>query len=149
MSCLYGRLPSSLSTPVPTVFACWRMPTLRMSLTGKLPTPSPGGPLLPLPFANGERLVYDVTWLGMRAGYCHHGRARRRRRPGQAATHAEHVSQVESHGDEVLPVDNRGVSQVVISNVFFPGTLTFARREGKRFNDFDYTFRHSDGGDAF
>lgn len=22
----------------------------------------------PLPFANGERLSYDVTWLGMRAG---------------------------------------------------------------------------------
>ena len=25
-------------------------------------------PSVPLPFVNGERLSYDVTWLGMRAG---------------------------------------------------------------------------------
>ncbi len=36
------------------------------------------------------------------------------------------------------PVDNRAVSTVDVES-FLPLHMTFARREGKRFNDFDYT----------
>ena len=42
------------------------------------------------------------------------------------------------------PVDNR-VSSTIDVESFLPRHMTFARREGKRFNDFDYTFRHSEG----
>lgn len=42
------------------------------------------------------------------------------------------------------PVENRGVSIVDLES-FLPRHMTFTRREGKRFNDFDYTFRHSEG----
>ena len=42
------------------------------------------------------------------------------------------------------PVDNRVASTVDVEP-FLPRHMTFARREGKRSNDFDYTFRHSEG----
>ena len=42
------------------------------------------------------------------------------------------------------PVDNR-VSSIIDVESFLPRHMTFARREGKRSNDFDYTFRHSEG----
>ena len=42
------------------------------------------------------------------------------------------------------PVDNRVVSTVDVES-FLPRHMTFARREGKRSNDFDYTFHHNEG----
>lgn len=42
------------------------------------------------------------------------------------------------------PVENRVASTVDVMS-FLPRHMTFARREGKRSNDFDYTFRHSEG----
>ena len=101
-------------------------------------------PSVPLPFVNGERLSYDVTSLGMRAGI---------------ATMAVQESQGEGGRPELTfgmrarssptvtkfyPVDNRGVSTVDLDS-FLPRHMAFARREGKRFNDFDYTFRHKEG----
>ena len=42
------------------------------------------------------------------------------------------------------PVDNRVESQIDLTT-FLPEHMTFRRREGKRKNDFDYTFRHKEG----
>lgn len=98
----------------------------------------------PLPFANGERLAYDVTWLGMRAGIAtmivqegHDERGRQQLTLSMTARSSPTVT-------KFYPVDNRGVSQVDLES-FLPTHMTFARREGKRFNDFDYTFRHHEG----
>ncbi|MCW5798256.1 MAG: DUF3108 domain-containing protein [Nitrospira sp.] len=98
----------------------------------------------PLPFADGERLAYDVTWLGMRAGIAtmivqegHDDRRRQQLTFRMTARSSPTVT-------KFYPVDNRGVSQVDLES-FLPTHMTFARREGKRFNDFDYTFRHHEG----
>ncbi|MDR4473488.1 MAG: DUF3108 domain-containing protein [Nitrospira sp.] len=95
-----------------------------------------------LPFIDGERLAYDVTWLGLRAGIATmvvQDSVDDRGRPQLMLS----MTAVRPHGDEVLSVDNRGLSQVDLES-FLPRHMTFARR-GKRFNDFDYTFRHSEG----
>jgi len=42
------------------------------------------------------------------------------------------------------PVDNRVESQIDLTT-FLPEHMTFRRREGKRKNDFDYTFHHKEG----
>ena len=98
----------------------------------------------PLPFANGERLAYDVTWLGMRAGIAtmivqegHDDRGRQQLTLSMTARSSPTVTKFYS-------VDNRGESQVDLES-FLPTHMTFARREGKRFNDFDYIFRHHEG----
>lgn len=97
-----------------------------------------------LPFAHGERLTYDVTWLGMRAGIAtmivQEGPVEGPRPQLTFAMTARSSPTV----TKFYPVDNRGVS-VVDRESFLPRHMTFARREGKRFNDFDYTFRHTEG----
>ena len=97
-----------------------------------------------LPFASGERLSYDVTWLGMRAGIAtmvvQEG-------PVEGAKPQLTFSMTARSSPTVTkfyPVDNRGVSIVDLESLL-PRHMTFARREGKRFNDFDYTFRHTEG----
>lgn len=98
----------------------------------------------PLPFANGERLAYDVTWLGLRAGLAtmivEEGQDERGRQQLTLRMTARSSPTV----TKFYPVDNRGLSQVDLES-FLPTHMTFARREGKRFNDFDYTFRHREG----
>jgi hypothetical protein len=42
------------------------------------------------------------------------------------------------------PVDNRVASTIDVES-FLPRHMVFTRREGKRANDFDYTFRHNEG----
>lgn len=119
-------------TLVPTVLHAEADPNGKLSVSA------------PLPFANGERLAYDVTWLGMRAGIAtmivqegHDERGRQQLTLSMTARSSPTVT-------KFYPVDNRGVSQVDLES-FLPTHMTFARREGKRFNDFDYTFRHHEG----
>lgn len=110
------------------------------SATTDGPPPVPAA----LPFVNGERLSYDVTWLGMRAGIAtmvvQEGPSDGSRPQLTFAMTARSSPTV----TKFYPVDNRGVSQVDLDS-FLPRHMTFARREGKRFNDFDYTFRHGEG----
>ncbi len=102
------------------------------------PTPTP------LPFQAGERLSYDVTWLGMRAGIAtmvvQEG-------PGEGGRQQLTLGMTARSSPVVTkfyPVDNHGVSIVDLES-FLPRRMTFSRREGKRFNDFEYTFRHGEG----
>lgn len=98
----------------------------------------------PLPFPAGERLSYDVSWLAMRAGMAtltvQEGPAqggRRRITLGMVARSSPVVT-------KFYPVENRVASTVDIES-FLPRHMTFSRREGKRSNEFDYTFRHDEG----
>ncbi len=99
---------------------------------------------VPLPFANGERLAYDVTWLGMRAGIATMVVQEGLSAGGRSELTFSMTARSSPTVTKFYPVDNRGVSQVDLDS-FLPTHMTFARREGKRFNDFDYTFRHSEG----
>ncbi len=137
------RLPSFPHTLLCTVaiLAWMSIPMALHAEPGPQGRPSVSAPL---PFANGERLAYDVTWLGMRAGIAtmvvqegHDDRGRQQLTLSMTARSSPTVT-------KFYPVDNRGVSQVDLES-FLPTHMTFARREGKRFNDFDYTFRHQDG----
>lgn len=117
------------------------LPTLSLAEAGQNERPSVSAPL---PFANGERLAYDVTWLGMRAGIA---TMAVQEGPGEGGRPQLTLSMTARSSPTVTKfysVDNRGVSQVDLES-FLPTHMTFARREGKRVNDFDYTFRHGEG----
>lgn len=98
----------------------------------------------PLPFANGERLAYDVTWLGMRAGIATMVVQEGADDQGKPQLILNMTARSSPTVTKFYPVDNRGVSHVDLES-FLPRHMTFARREGKRFNDFDYIFRHREG----
>ncbi len=98
----------------------------------------------PLPFVSGERLSYDVTWLGMRAGIATMFVQESQGESGRPQITLGMTARSSPVVTKFYPVDNRGVSVVDLES-FLPRHMTFARREGKRFNDFDYTFRHSEG----
>ncbi|MDR4474323.1 MAG: DUF3108 domain-containing protein [Nitrospira sp.] len=97
-----------------------------------------------LPFANGEQLSYDVTWLGMRAGIATMVVQEHSDEQGRPQLIFAMTARSSPTVTKFYPVLNRGVSIVDLES-FLPRHMTFARREGKRFNDFDYTFRHSEG----
>lgn len=98
----------------------------------------------PLPFANGERLSYDVTWLGLRAGLATMVVQGTLGEGGRQQLTLAMTARSSPTVTKFYPVDNRGLSIVDLDS-FLPRHMTFARREGKRFNDFDYTFRHAEG----
>lgn len=97
-----------------------------------------------LPFLIGERLSYDLTWLGMRAGIATMVVQESQGESGRPQLTLGMTARSSPVVTKFYPVDNRGVSVVDLES-FLPRHMTFARREGKRFNDFDYTFRHSEG----
>lgn len=108
---------------------------------------TPGGPLAvppPLPFSAGERLSYDLTWLGMRAGIATMAVQKNQSPDGRPQIVLSLVARSSPAVTKIYPVENRVTSRVDIES-FLPAHMTFTRREGKRSNDFDYTFRHSEG----
>lgn len=99
---------------------------------------------VPLPFSAGERLSYDLTWLAMRAGIA---TMAVQENQAQNSPHQIMLSLVARSSPVVTkfyPVENRVASTVDVGP-FLPRHMTFSRREGKRSNDFEYTFRHSEG----
>ena len=96
------------------------------------------------PFQVGEQLTYDISWLYITAG-----------------TAVMAVSDAGMDGDRTLaklittaqsrpaitkffPVDNR-VESVVDLATLLPEHLLFKRREGKKKEDFEYTFHQKEG----
>ncbi|MDP9132128.1 MAG: DUF3108 domain-containing protein, partial [Nitrospirota bacterium] len=98
----------------------------------------------PLPFVSGERLSYDVTWLGMRAGIATMVVQESQSESGRPQITLGMTARSSPVVTKFYPVDNRGVSIVDLES-FLPRRMTFSRREGKRFNEFEYTFRHGEG----
>lgn len=103
-----------------------------------------GSGLPAMPFQPGERFTYDISWLGISAGKAvmevtgDVG-------PGERPV-ANFVTTTQSSPmiTKFYPVDNRVESQVELAT-FLPRHMTFRRREGKKKNDFEYTFRHQEG----
>lgn len=98
----------------------------------------------PLPFSAGERLSFDLTWLAMRAGVATMEVEEHEAQEGRSQIQLSLIARSSPVVTKFYPVDNRVASTVDIES-FLPRHMTFARREGKRSNDFDYTFRHSEG----
>lgn len=98
-------------------------------------------PLLPAVQA-GERLIYELSWLNILAGtavleVAEGGNARAPLKLRMRAQSSPKVTRF-------YPVDNR-VESLVNPDTFLSERMTFHRREGKRKNDFDYTFHHDQG----
>ncbi|HJR76510.1 MAG TPA: DUF3108 domain-containing protein [Nitrospiraceae bacterium] len=98
-----------------------------------------------LPFARGERFSYDISWLYMKAGTAvmtveEQAAPLTNRRSLKLLTTAQSSPMV----TRFYPVNNR-VESLVDLDTFLPARMTFHRREGKRKNDFEYTFHHRDG----
>ena len=96
-----------------------------------------------LPFARGERFRYDISWLYMKAGTAImtvEQPSDDDRRMLKLLTTAQSSPMV----TKFYPVNNR-VESIVDLDTFLPTRMIFNRREGKRKNDFDYTFHHREG----
>lgn len=96
------------------------------------------------PFVLGERFSYEISWFAVTAGTAvmevtDAGRVNDRpsMRLATTAISSPFVTRF-------YPVDNR-VESTIDSTSLQPQRMTFRRREGKRKNDFEYTFRHADG----
>jgi len=98
----------------------------------------------PLPFATGERLTYAITWLALRAGTAvmeADAMSPIRERPAVKLLTTARSSPFVS---KFFPVENR-VESVFDLGQLVPLRMIFHRREGRRKNDFDVTFRHAEG----
>ena len=95
-------------------------------------------------FQIGERLTYEITWLNILAGTAvmevGDGGIVGSRPLAKLVTTAYSSPLV----TKFYPVDNR-VESLVDPTTLQSDHLTFRRREGKRKNDFDYTFHHREG----
>lgn len=97
--------------------------------------------LLPRPFQSGERLTYDISWLNISAGT-----AVMEVLDGAPRGSLTLLATTRSNPmvTKFYPVDNRVESQID-GETLLPQRMSFRRREGKKKNDFEYTFRHKDG----
>ena len=100
---------------------------------------------VPRPFHAGERLSYDISWLNVTAGTAVMEVAPE---PAGANRHEMMTVVTTARSSPMItkfyPVDNRVESSIDLSTML-PQHMTFQRREGKRKNDFDYTFHHGEG----
>jgi hypothetical protein len=95
-------------------------------------------------FQAGERLTYEISWLNILAGTAvmevAEGGGAGDREIAKLVTTAQSGPMV----TKFYPVDNRVESLIDLAN-FQTDRMTFRRREGKRKNDFEYTFNHREG----
>jgi len=116
-------------------------------LSGSAALADPGltaHPPRPLPFASGERLTYSITWLALRAGTAvmeADATSPVRERPAVKLISTARSTPFVS---KFFPVENR-VESVFDLGQLVPQRMIFHRREGRRKNDFDVTFRHAEG----
>jgi hypothetical protein len=100
---------------------------------------------IPRPFQSGERLTYDLSWLNITAGTAVMEVA-----AGPDSAHPDSSATLITTArsspvvTKFYPVENRVESQIDL-NTLLPRHMTFQRREGKRKNNFDYTFHHEEG----
>ncbi|HEY6085188.1 MAG TPA: DUF3108 domain-containing protein [Nitrospira sp.] len=95
------------------------------------------------PVQPGERLTYELSWLNILAGTA----VMEVMESGDTGPFSLKLVTTARSSPKVTkfyPVDNRVESTVDPRN-FQSERMTFRRREGKRKNDFEYTFHHAEG----
>jgi hypothetical protein len=96
------------------------------------------------PFAAGERFAYRVSWLGIHAATAVMEVGETPPLSGRRTLRL-HTTAVSSPAvTKFYPVDNR-VESFVDAETLVPQRLLFRRREGKRKNDYDISFQHTEG----
>jgi hypothetical protein len=98
----------------------------------------------PLPFGPGERFSYDISWLSLKAGTAVMTVEEAPPVNGHRALKLFTSAQSSPMVTKFYPVNNR-VESIVGVETFLPERMIFHRREGKRKNDFVYTFHHREG----
>jgi Protein of unknown function (DUF3108) len=91
----------------------------------------------------GERLTYELSWLNILAGTAVM-EVTESSGGGSSALKLVTTAQSSPKLTRFYPVDNR-VESLVDPNSFQSEWMTFRRREGKRKNNFEYTFHHKEG----
>jgi len=92
----------------------------------------------------GERLTYEIAWLNILAGTAVMEVVDGQSSGGNGQLRLVTTARSSPKVTMFYPVDNR-VESLVDSQSFQSERMTFRRREGKRKNDFDYTFHHQEG----
>jgi hypothetical protein len=98
----------------------------------------------PLPFAPGERFSYDISWLYLKAGTAVMAVEEAPSLNGHPALKFLTTARSSPVITKFYPVSNH-VESIVALDTFLPQHMIFNRREGKRKNDFEYTFHHREG----
>lgn len=115
--------------------------TVLWSLCVGLPPEAADGPGLRRPFQPGERFTYDISWLNITAGTAvMEVQGDGSRSSATLVTTARSSPMV----TKFYPVNNRVESHIDLDRLL-PAHMVFHRHEGKRTNDFDYTFHHEEG----
>ena len=96
------------------------------------------------PFQTGERLTYAITYLNVRAGTAVLEVQDALPVDGRAALKLVSTARSSSVLSKIYPVDNV-VESLIDAETLSPYRMVFHRREGRKKNDFDLTFRHVDG----
>lgn len=107
-------------------------------------TAQPVSLLSPRPFVAGERLTYALTYLNIRAGTAVMEVSDAPPVGGRPALKLLTTAKSSAVVSKFYPVDNR-VESIVDAGRLAPYRMVFRRREGKKKNDFDVTFRHQEG----
>lgn len=112
------------------------------------PAESGAGPALIYPdlrpFRTGERLTYAVSYLHVRAGTAVLEVQDASPVEGRATLKLVSTAKSSSVLSKIYPVDNF-VESLIDAETLSPYHMVFHRREGRKKNDFDLTFRHVDG----
>jgi uncharacterized protein DUF3108 len=101
-------------------------------------------PSLTPPFASGERFTYRVTWMGMHAATAVMEVDSTPPLDGRRTLRFVTTTASSPLVTKFYPVKNR-VESLVDAETLLPQKMLFHRREGKRKNDFDVTFHHTQG----
>lgn len=96
------------------------------------------------PFVAGEHLTYALSWFNILAGTAVMEVAPAPPVDGHPAYKLFMVAQSSPMVSRFYPVDNR-VESLIDARTLSPYRMVFQRREGKRKNDYDVTFRHREG----
>jgi hypothetical protein len=95
-------------------------------------------------FASGERFTYRVSWMGLHAATAVMEAGPAPSPDGQRMLRFLTTARSSPVVTKLYPVDNR-VESLVDAETLLPRRLLFRRREGRRKNDFDVTFRRAEG----
>lgn len=101
-------------------------------------------PISPPPFQVGERLTYDISWLNITAGTAVMEVVRLESDRGRPRARLVTTARSRPVITKFFPVDNRVESEFDLA-ALVPEHMTFRRREGKKKEDWDYTFHHNEG----
>ena len=103
-----------------------------------------GEPSSTRPFQVGEELTYDISWMNITAGTAVMAVGEAGMDGDRSRIKLLTTAQSRPVITRFFPVDNR-VESIVDSATLLPEHLNFRRREGKKKEDFEYTFHQKEG----